>query len=223
MLKVSTIAFLRDLGKNNSKAWVDEHRDRWDSARQNFIEIAETVIELSHRVDTAIPVTRLDPQRCFTRLNRDPRTRYGRPPYKTELDIFANPGDTMTQLGYYVHVEPGNCYAGASLFIPSAAALAQMRTKIAAQPRAWFAIIEDTTFKASFPHGVEAMYALKKMPRGYDESHPAAHYLKMKGCGTKSALTHADLQGPDAEKKLAALFRATKPLCEFFNEKRKTA
>jgi uncharacterized protein (DUF2461 family) len=45
--------------------------------------------------------------------------------------VFANPGSTVETFGYYIHVEPGQCSAGASLFIPSEPALLRMRTKIA--------------------------------------------------------------------------------------------
>ncbi len=134
MVEAKTLQFLRDLGDNNSKSWVDANRNSWDAARQNFISIVQQFIAHAERYDPQIRLAGIDPKRSFTRLNRDPRTRHGRPPYKTGSTVFVNPGSTIEAFGYYLHVEPGKCHAGASLFIPSEPALARMRNKIANQP-----------------------------------------------------------------------------------------
>lgn len=101
MIRAETLQFLRDLGKNNSKAWVDANRDRWDATRENFIAIVNQFIDNAGRYDARIATAGIDPRRSFTRLNRDPRTRHGRPPYKTFSAVFANPGSTVEAFGYY--------------------------------------------------------------------------------------------------------------------------
>jgi uncharacterized protein (TIGR02453 family) len=161
MVRAETLQFLRDLGENNSKAWVDANRDRWDATRENFIAIVNQFIDHADRYDARIKLAGIDPRRSFTRLNRDPRTRHGRPPYKTFSAVFANPGDTLEAFGYYIHIEPDQCYAGASLFIPTEAALLRMRTKIANHPDEWARLVEDDGFRKAFPNGVEALEWLR--------------------------------------------------------------
>ena len=218
MVRAETLQFLRDLGENNSKAWVDANRDRWDATRENFIAIVNQFIDNAVRYDARIATAGIDPRRSFTRLNRDPRTRHGRPPYKTFSAVFANPGSTVDAFGYYIHVEPGQCYAGASLFIPSEPALLRMRSKIANHSEEWARLIADDGFRKAYPKGVETLDSLKSVPRGFDPGHPAARYLKMKGYGMKASMTDLQVQKADALDHLVALFRMARPVADFLND-----
>lgn len=218
MVRAETLRFLHDLGENNSKAWVDANRDRWDATRENFIAIVNQFIASAGRYDARIATAGIDPKRSFTRLNRDPRTRHGRLPYKTFSAVFANPGSTVDAFGYYIHVEPGQCYAGASLFVPSEPALLRLRTKIADHPDEWARLVAEDGFRTAYPNGVVALDSLKSVPRGFDPGHPAARYLKMKGYGMKAPMTDLQVQKADALDHLVALFRAARPVADFLNE-----
>lgn len=217
MVRAETLRFLRDLGENNSKAWVDANRDRWDATRENFIAIVDQFITNADSYDARIALAGIDPRRSFTRLNRDPRTRHGRPPYKTFSAVFANPGSTVDAFGYYIHIEPGQCYAGASLFIPSEAALMRMRTKIANHSDEWAGLVTDNDFRKIYPNGLEALDCLKSVPRGFAPGHPAARYLKMKGYGMKAPMTDLQVQKADALDHLVDLFKAARPVADFLN------
>lgn len=217
MVRSETLQFLRDLGDNNSKDWVDANRDRWDATRENFIAIVNQFIDHAERYDARIKLAGIDPKKSFTRLNRDPRTRHGRPPYKTFSAMFANPGSTLEALGYYVHIEPAQCYVGASLFIPSEAALMRMRTKIANYPDEWAGLVAEGGFRTAYPNGVEALDSLKSVPRGFEAGHPAAYYLKMKGYGMKALMTDLQVQKPDAIGHVVDLFKAARPVADFLN------
>ena len=217
MVRAETLRFLRDLGENNSKAWVDANRDRWDATRENFIAIVNQFIDNAGRYDARVAQAGIDPRRSFTRLNRDPRTRNGRPPYKTFSAVFANPGSTLETFGYYIHIEPGQCYAGASLFIPSEPALLRMRTKISDHPDEWAHLIADDGFRKAYPNGVEALDSLKSVPRGFNTGHPAARYLKMKGYGMATPMSDLQVQQADVMNQLVALFRAARPVADFLN------
>ena len=218
MVRAETLQFFRDLGENNSKAWVDANRHRWDATRENLIAIVNQFIDNAVRYDARIATAGIDPRRSFTRLNRDPRTRHGRPPYKTFSAVFANPGSTVDAFGYYIHVEPGQCYAGASLFIPSEPALLRMRSKIANHSEEWARLIADDGFRKAYPKGVETLDSLKSVPRGFDPGHPAARYLKMKGYGMKASMTDLQVQKADALDHLVALFRMARPVADFLND-----
>lgn len=218
MVRPETLQFLRDLGDNNSKAWVDANRSRWDATRENFIAIVNQFIDNDDRYDARIARAGIDPRRSFTRLNRDPRTRHGRPPYKTFSAVFANPGSTVEVFGYYIHVEPGQSYAGASLFIPSDTALTRMRTKIARHADAWDRLVTDADFRRAYPNGVEALDSLKSVPRGFEPGHPAARYLKMKGYGMAAAMSDQHVQQADLMDHLVELFKAARPVADFLNE-----
>lgn len=217
MVRAETLQFLRDLEENNSKAWVDANRDRWNATRENFISIVCKFIDHAERYDARIKLAEIDPKRGFTRLNRDPRTRNGRPPYKIGSTVFANPGNTVETFGYYLHVEPDQCVAGASLFIPSQAALNRMRSKIANHPDEWSRLVENDGLRKAFPNGVEALESLKSMPRGFEPAHAAARHLKMKGYGMAAPVSDIQVQKADVIDHLVDLFQAARPIADFLN------
>ena len=46
-------------------------------------------------------------------------------------------GKDVTPPGFYLHLEPGACFAAAGLWQPDSAALAKVREAIAARPAEW--------------------------------------------------------------------------------------
>jgi len=155
--------------------------------------------------------------RHLTRYNRDPRFLHGKPPFRTDLDLFFNAGSGAERVGYYLHVEPGHCYAGASLFIPSLPALARMRGLIATRMDEWNRILSAKPFVAALPDGIAAYGELKTASRGYSVDHPAIAYLRMKGLGTRAKLTEREVCTDDLVDRLISIFRAVQPMAAFLN------
>ena len=102
-----TFQFFRELGKNNRKAWMDENRERYQSAivqpfRRLLAELATPVLEMNGQFDTS---GRTGPN--FSRINRDIRFAKDKTPYKTQMYLkfsTAAPGNR----------ENGQLYVGLS-------------------------------------------------------------------------------------------------------------
>jgi len=216
MVRKSTIDFAKALANHNTKAWVGAHREALDAARDDLLALGQELIHRANEYDPEIAQAGLE-ARHLTRYNRDPRFLHGKPPFRTDLDLFFNAGSGVERVGYYLHIEPGDCYAGASLFIPSPAALARMRELIATRTEEWNRIISAKPFVAAFPNGIEAYGELKTAPRGYSVDHPAIAFLRMKGLGTRATLTEHQVCADDLVDRLMPIFRAVKPMVAFLN------
>lgn len=118
MVEPETFAFLAELALNNRKAWMDKHREEFDDARRNFTGMAMTLNSYADRFDPFVADAKSKPKQSYTKLYQDPLYRSGPGPYRADVDVFANSGQPAEYIGYYVHIEPGNCYAGAALFQP---------------------------------------------------------------------------------------------------------
>jgi len=216
MIQRSTLTFLKNLRDNNSVAWVDQHRDAWTAAREDMLALGRVLVERADAFDPDI--ARIGEEAMtLTRFNRDPRFRRGGPPYKFDVDLFFNAGGKAGRAGYYIHIEPGRCYAGGSLFVPDKAALSRVRDLIADHTTQWDQIIGKDAFRTAFPDGIACQDELKTIPRGYDADHPAAQYLRMKGWGTKAKLTEAQVMADDLADRLLICFEAAAPLVAFLN------
>lgn len=217
MVEPETFLFLSDLAKNNRKAWVDDHRVEFDDARRNFTGIAMTLHDYSHRFDASVADAKNKPKQSYTKLFQEPRDRVGRSLYRADVDVFANAGHPAEDVGYYLHIEPGNCYAGAALFQPSKGALARVRARLVDDPEGLHDILADPEFKVFFPDGVVTRKELSAVPDGFLSSDPAAPYLKMVGLGCRKNIPDALLLEDEVIDLLIEIFRAARPLVRYFD------
>lgn len=87
-----TFRFFKDLGRNNSKTWMDANRERYKTAivqpfRRLLEELSSEMLELDSRFDVS---GRTGPN--FSRINRDIRFAKDKTPYKTQMYLkFAVP------------------------------------------------------------------------------------------------------------------------------------
>lgn len=217
MVEPETFEFLSELAKNNRKAWMDEHRPERDDALRNFTGIAMTLHDYAHRFDPFLTDTKLKPKQSYSKFFQEPRERIGRNLYRANVDVYSNAGHPTEDFGYYVHIEPGNCYAGASLFHPSKEGIARMRTRLVDDPAGLKEVLADPDFKEIFPDGIFTRKALDAVPIGFDNSGPAEPYLKMVGLGCRKDLPDAVLLDDDAMDHLVEIFRTARQLVRYFD------
>ncbi len=216
MVEPETFEFLSNLATNNRKAWMDAHREERDDALRNFTGIATSLHDYADRFDPYVADAKIRPKQSYTKFFQEPRDRVGPGLYRTDVDVFANAGDPAEDVGYYLHIEPGNCHAGAGLFQPSKAALARMRARLIDDPQGLNDIVADPEFTEVFPEGIVTRKALSVVPEGFDSGDPAAPYLKMVGLGCRKALPDALLLGDDVIDLLVDIFRSANPLMRYF-------
>jgi uncharacterized protein (TIGR02453 family) len=216
MVEPETFSFLTNLAKNNRKTWVDSNRSAFDDARRNFIGIATTLHDYAERFDPDVADTKSKPKQSYSKLYQDPRDRVGRAMYRIDVDVFANAGHAEEDFGYYLHIEPGNCYAGAGLFNPSKMALARMRQRLVDEPEGMTELLADTDFAAMFSDGVFTRQALSTPPDGYASPKTVAPYMKMVGLGCRKDLADAELLDDDVINALVEIFRAARALVTYF-------
>lgn len=216
MLQPPTFKFLRDLKKNNNKPWFDEHRKQYEAAKADFYTALETIIKGIAPFDSSI--AHLKAKDCAFRINRDVRFSKDKSPYKTNMGAFISKGGKkINNAGYYIHIEPGGCFAAGGFYMPDAPQLAKIRQEIDYSFDAWKKIVAEKKFKAHFVKGVEGIEVLSRPPKGYDETNPAITYLKMKSFIVSRELTDKVLQEKAAIKEIIKTFAAMKPMIDFLN------
>lgn len=218
MLSPDTLGFLRRLGRNNTKDWFDKHRDAYEAAYADLLAAAETLRDHADRYDPRVAKANPDLGKCLTRIRRDPRFAKGKPPFKTDFFLMLNPtGDRQGTAGYLLHVEPGNCYAGASYFVTQPEPLGRIRDRFVSRFEAWRDIVEGKEVRRVFPQGVESPSSLKRAPRGYDADHPAAEYLRMKGFGLHHRIADKALEDDGGLDIVLDAMKPARPFLDFIN------
>ncbi|HET9051945.1 MAG TPA: DUF2461 domain-containing protein [Candidatus Dormibacteraeota bacterium] len=173
--------FLRELRSNNDREWFQGNRARYDSTVRapalRFVEaVGPRLATLSpHLVADARPVGG-----SLFRINRDIRFSADKSPYKTAVGMSFghDAGRERPAPGLYLHLEPEQSFAGGGVHMPDAGALSRIRDAITAQTAEWSSIVGDARFGPMYENTGET---LKRVPRGYDPSHPFEADLRRKG------------------------------------------
>lgn len=113
-----TFQFFKDLGRNNTKAWMDENRERYRSAIvQPFRRLLEVLSPEVLRLDSRFDVSgRTGPN--FSRINRDIRFAKDKTPYKTQMYLkFSVPAPSNGETGqHYVGLSADTVTAGFRIY-----------------------------------------------------------------------------------------------------------
>ncbi len=217
MLSPSTIKFLKELKKNNNKAWFDINRKMYEEAKADFAAFIQKVIDQLSKKDLSIK--NLTAKDCMFRINRDVRFSKDKSPYKTNMGAYLNRGGKKSlYAGYYFHCEPGRSFTGGGLWMPMPPELKKVRQEIDYNFAAFRKITSSKKFKSVYTDlSRDQEYVLTRLPKGYEADNPAAAYLKLKSFVAMTSLKDTDLTTKDLVKKTVASFEALQPLIEFIN------
>lgn len=174
------MAFLRKLEQNNTRDWFHENKSGYEDLIRtpalNFIDDMEN--DLNHISPHFLAVAK-KVGGSLMRVHRDVRFSKDKSPYKTNIGIqFRHEmGRDVHAPGFYLHVEPGDCFVGVGIWRPDSTALGKIRDSIIERDKFWMDAINDKTFKKNFDLSGES---LKTAPRGYDKNHVLIHDLRRK-------------------------------------------
>ena len=170
--------FLKKLENNNNKPWFDENRDEYKAARLEWIRFAEHM--LGELGDIYQEFFEMDPRKCIFRINRDVRFSKNKQPYKNNFGAHFVPGGKKSgNSGFYLHLEPGNCFLAVGIYHPESSELFRIRTYISEHYKKLETILNNPAITDNFVEGMRE-YKLKRQPRSFDKAHPAIELLKHK-------------------------------------------
>lgn len=211
--------FLRELEDNNEKAWWEENKDRYirviREPAKEFIE--DFGVRLHAISDHFVADTRTNGG-SLMRPYRDTRFSKDKTPYKTNIGIqFRHEmGKDVHAPGFYVHIEPGACFAGLGMWNPEAKVARQIRDEIHESPDEWKKATRYKRFTNVWALGAEDdTDRLKRVPREFSEEHPYQDDLRLKSFTAGHALTQKSVTSPDFDVELAKLYKAGSAYTEF--------
>src|SRR5262245_40647521 len=149
MIETSTLKFLKDLSKNNNREWFQANKMAFEAAQDNITALAGYLIGEIGKFDPAI--SSIETKSCVFRIYRDVRFSKDKSPYKTNLGAYFAPGGRKSmQPGYYIHIQPGQCFIAAGKHMPDAGELLKIRTAIAEDSKKFLGIVEKKSFREKF-------------------------------------------------------------------------
>ena len=172
--------FLEDLKANNNSQWFKANKDRYiDEVRT---PLQQFVLDFAPHLKKISPHFVADPRPVggsIFRVYRDIRFSPDKTPYKTHAaaQFRHKQGKDVHAPGFYLHLSPGEVFAGFGIWHPNSPALLKIRNAIVRKPGEWKKVVQGKNFQSKCSLGGES---LKRPPKGFDPDHPFIDDLKRK-------------------------------------------
>ena len=212
-----SIIFFKQLKRNNNRKWFEKHKNEYEHYVKMPMKIFIAALQ-PHFAQFA-PDYDLNPTRSIFRIYRDIRFSADKTPYKTHIAahfVLRGKPKGFVGSGYYIEIGPGELYAGGGIYIPDSDQLKKIRREIAIHGEEFLSIVENRYFKKLFTPF--EWTKLKHAPRGYDENHPMAEWLKYKQFFVGVSLPESKCYQKSLIEETAKIFDALTPLVKFLNK-----
>lgn len=224
------IAFLRDIAANNNRPWFQEHHDEYLYCQSSFMEgIAKLIAEIA-KFDPEI--ANIQAKDCCYRFYRDIRFSADKSPYKRHFGAYiCAHGRKSLRGGYYVHIQPGQCFICAGCYWLPTNILTSCRNEIMGNIDEWRKAVESRRFISLYGHPGEGRWddnvaitpkgfgigMLKTAPKGFPRDYEYLDYLKMKDYAAWHTVADDLFEGDAWIKKVASDLKVAKPMMDIIN------
>jgi uncharacterized protein (TIGR02453 family) len=211
----ASFRFLKKLGQNNSREWFHEHKDDYERhVREPFLALIADMQTPLAKISTHY---RADPRKVggsLFRIHRDTRFSNDKQPYKTWTGarLFHVRRHEIAAPSFYLHFQPGECFAGGGLWHPESHTLKKIRDFLADNPAAWKHATQSKAFREHFTFWGES---LTRPPRGYDPAHELIDDLKRKSFAAGEAFTEALACSTELAPYLVTTFKRVAPMVDY--------
>ncbi len=214
----ATLLFLEELRTNNNREWFEENKSRYEAlVREPALDLITAMGPRLEKLSDQFVAAPKKVGGSLMRVYKDTRFSRDKTPYKTNIGIqFRHAlGKDVHAPGYYLHIDPEECFVGVGLWHPEAEPLAAIRKRIAEQPAAWKKVRDQSSFTEQFTLGGES---LRRPPKGYDETMPGIEDIKRKDFIASCELFASDIHQDKFVDLVATRFRTATPFMRFLCE-----
>jgi uncharacterized protein (TIGR02453 family) len=205
----SAFSFLRSLKANNNRTWFETHKDEYLDNLAALTAFADGLLAGLNAHDL---IETPSGRKSLYRIYRDVRFSKDKAPYKTNWGGHFTRAGRERRGGYYYHLEPGNSQLIGAFWGPSAPDLRLIRDDIAFDDGPLRKIITSKKFIEAF--GSLRGDQLKRVPAGFDPSHPAADLLRYRQFLLIKTFTDKEVLGPDFCHQASDAFHRMRPFLD---------
>src|SRR5579864_5118010 len=203
--------FLTRLKRNNKREWFQAHKEEYVACAQE--PAIRFITDFAGPLYEITPYLAADPRGSrgsLFRIYRDTRFSSDKRPYKTHLAMrFSHRGKDVHSPGFYLHLEPGGCFAASGLWHPEPPTLLKVRNAIVSRPKEWRAVRKLLNW--------DDATKLQRPPRGFPADHEFVEDLKLRDLGTAVNFTDSQVCGTKFMSIFVTACRNMSPLAAFLS------
>lgn len=185
--KSDLLTFLQDLRLNNSKPWMDAHRERYQQVRARWIHEADRILQRLQPYDARLDL--VSPKATISRINNNRRFHPTRPTYKDFMT--CEPAIYEPDVSpIWVVVGATECFVGGGLWRPSKVALERFRSAVDYNGQEFRALLLEPSVCDFFVGLEHDPQRLKTAPQGYTKNHSQIDLLRYKNVTLRRSFDH---------------------------------
>ena len=210
MITKSTLSFLKELKKHNTRDWFTENKKEYEKSRKEFSALIDETAEQLNFTDE------LDAKKIF-RINRDVRFSKDKSPYKNNFSGYFTRASAARRGGYFVSIEPGGkSVVGGGFYAPEKDDLLRIRREFEMDISEINKITKDKNFIKHF--GELRGQSLKTAPRDFDKEHPNIKWIRMKQFYAFREFTDKEVLDPSFSKEVMSTYLAIRPFFDYMSD-----
>lgn len=211
MLSNALFEFLSELKANNCREWFQANKERYEAeVREPLLEFIRAFEPHLAEISPYFMAIASKTGGSMFRLHRDVRFSKDKSPYKTHASLHfrhENSKDVHCP-GFYLHLDPEECFCGAGIWRPDREALTAIRERIVEKPGEWRNVAVSKHYELRGE-------SLKRAPKGYDPEHPLIDDLRLTDHVAMMNLKKEEIVGPDFVKRFASRCERFGPYVKF--------
>ena len=214
-LRPEAITFLRNLARNNDRAWFTPRKAVFES------ELKEPMLAIVRKVTDAMldfaPAFVRPAEKCLFRIYRDTRFSANKLPYKTHVAAWwSHQGLEKTSgAGYYFHISAKEVVVAAGAYMPEKDQLSQIRHWLLDHHAEFRKLLHKPAVRKAFSE-FEGN-ALTRPPKGFPCEHPGMDLIRCRQWGLATTLPVDEALKPNFAVTLIRYFKIAAPVVDALN------
>lgn len=170
------LSYCAALDEHNDRTWFHENHKWYEDAKKDYLGLIDflrfPIMENAPAI--ADDIMFMQPKDWMYRVARDMRYHRNQPPYEPAFRAYiCRDRKSWMPTGYYLRIFPGGSCFGTGLWCENTKSVNRVRDYICENLEEFESLNSELEIPISGDR-------LKNMPRGYDESNPAAEWIKFK-------------------------------------------
>jgi uncharacterized protein (TIGR02453 family) len=212
-IEKSTLAFVKELSKNNNREWFAKHKNDYLKAHENMIAFADALLVEMRKHDN---LENESGKNCLMRIYRDTRFSKDKTPYKSHFGGGFKRATKLLRGGYYFQIGAGESLAAGGFFSPEPADLLRIRKDIDYNFDDWKKLLRNNKIANTF--GSLQGEKVLTSPKGFEKDNPAIELLKHKQFYFERTFTDKEVLAPTFLKELNTTFKNLRPYFDHMSE-----
>ena len=213
-IQPATLRFLKELSTNNDRDWFAANKARYTSAHENMCAFVDALIVGMNKHDK---IENESGKKSIYRIYSDVRFKKDKSPYNPRFAFSLQRATKFLRGGYYMRIQPGECFLACGFFAPNPQDLKRIREDIDLNYTNWKKLLKNKSIVEYFG-GKLSGETVATAPKGFPRDHDAIELLRHKQFILKHTFSDKEVIAEDFLHTANRMYKGVRPFFDYMSE-----